>query len=60
MYQGSFNGVSGNFREDLRKVQECLKKVSRVFQNSYKGVSRKIEKDFSGFQGYFKELQRKF
>ena len=42
--------------------QECLKKVSRLFQDSFKGVSRKIkgylEGDFSGFQVYLKDLKK--
>ena len=42
MCPGSFNGVSGNFKEVSRKFQECLEKVSRVFQESFKGVSREI------------------
>ena len=54
MCQGSFNGVSGRFKEDSRVFKESLKG---------KGVSRKIEGcfvgDFSGFQGYLKELQFK-
>ena len=36
----------GTFQEVPRKFQECFKKVSMVFQESYivlKGVSRKIE-----------------
>ena len=43
---------------------ECFKIVSRVFQESFKGVSRKIEwcfmGDFSEFQGYLKEVPRNF
>ena len=53
------------------KFQGCSKKVFRVLQGrlkllqeSFKGVSRKIkgdfESDYSGFQGYLKELQREF
>ena len=37
MCQGSCNGVSGSF-----------KKISRVFQDNFKGVSRKIEVYFEG------------
>ena len=60
MCQGSFNGVSGSFIEVSWKVQECLKEVSRVFLDSFKGVSRMIEGDISGFQSCFKELQMEF
>ena len=39
-------------------------KLSKMFQESFKGVSRKIEGcfkgDFSGFQGYLKEVQRNY
>ena len=64
---GSFNGVSGNFKEVSKMFKE------RVFQDSFKGVSKRIEGYFeghfsgfkgyfncSGFQGYFKELQWEF
>ena len=37
---------------------------SRIFKESFKGVSRQIEGDFKGdfiwFQGYLKELKREF
>ena len=48
MCEGSFSGVSGSFKEVSRKLQECLKKVERVFQDSSKSVSRKIELYFKG------------
>ena len=48
MYEGSFYGVSGTFKEVSRKSQECLKKVARIFQDSFKSVSRKIELYFKG------------
>ena len=48
MRQGSFHGVSGRFKEVIRKCKECLKKASRVFQGCFKGVSRKIEGSFEG------------
>ena len=39
----------------FQKFQECLKKVSSLYQDTFKGVSRKIEGylvgDFSGVQG---------
>ena len=68
MHQGSLNGVS-------RKLQECFKKVSRVFQGRLKSVLRefslgfkcfckKLKGDFREvskvFQGSFKCVQRKF
>ena len=47
----------------FQKFRECLKKVSSLYQDTFKGVSRKIEGylvgDFSGVQGYLKELQKK-
>ena len=43
MCEGSFSGVSGNFKEVSRKSQECLKKVSRILQDSVKSVLKKIE-----------------
>ena len=49
MCEGNSSGVSGSFREVSGKLQECLKKVERVFQDSSKSVLR-------GFQGYLKEL----
>ena len=52
-----FQGVS-------KKFQECSKKFSMVFQDSFKGVSWKIEGcfegDFSEFQWYLKEVKRNF
>ena len=39
------------FQEVSKKFQECLKKVTRVFYDSFKSVSRKIE---GYFQGDFK------
>ena len=58
MRQGSFNGVSGSFDEVSRVL-----KVSSLYQDTFKGVSRKIEGylvgDFNGVQGYLKELQKK-
>ena len=46
MCEGSFSGVSGSFKEVSRKSQEF--QVSRVFQDSFKSVSRKIELYFKG------------
>ena len=47
------------FNKLSRKFQESFNKVSR-----FKGVSKKIEGcfkgDFSGVQGYLKEVQRNF
>ena len=41
------------------EVSMVFQEVSRAFQDSFKGVSRKIEGyfggDFIGFQGYLKE-----
>ena len=54
MCEGSFSGVSGNFKEVSRRSQECLEKVARVFQDSFKSVSRKIELYFKGIQSNFK------
>ena len=46
----------------IKVFQGSFKGVSRVFQDSFKGVSRKIEGCFkgvfSGFQGYLKQVQR--
>ena len=68
MYQGSFNGVSGNFREDSRKVQECLKKgyfkiVTWVFQGRLREKSvgfKVILKNFKGNLEVSKDISRKF
>ena len=58
----SLKGVSGKFQWCFRKYQRSLKEVSRVFKENFKGISRKFQAcfkgDFSGFQGYLKELQR--
>ena len=51
------------FKEDSKKFQRSLS-VTRVFQERFKGVPTMIEVCFkgilSGFQGYLKEVQRKF
>ena len=84
MFQGSLKGVLRKFKEYLKKFKRCFMvlqgyfkevskklKVSRVFQESLKGVqesfkrvSRKIKgyfkEVFSGVQGYLKEVQREF
>ena len=49
------------FQEELKKCQgRVKKKVSMAFQNSFKGVSRKIDGDISGFQGYLKNFKGNF
>ena len=35
--------VYAGFLRSLKKFDWCLRKVSKVFQGSFKGVSRKIE-----------------
>ena len=54
MFEESFKGIS--------KV--CFDKVLRVFQESFRCVSKKIEVCFMGFlkvfQGYLKEVLRVF
>ena len=56
MCQGSFDSIKKLFKEVLKKFQGCFKCVSR------KGISRMsqgcLKRFFSGFQGYFKEVQR--
>ena len=58
-FQWCFKGVSRKF-----SISFNFKKFSRVFQESFKGVSRTIEghsrRVLSGFQGYLKEIQREF
>ena len=44
-----FNGVLG-----------CFNKIKRVFQESFEGVSRKVEGCFNGVQGCLKEVQGVF
>ena len=57
-----FNKLSKKFQGSFKRV---LAKFQWYFQiHSFKGVSRKIEGcfkgDFSGFQGYLKEVQSNF
>ena len=40
---GKFQWYFRKFERSLRKFKECLKKVSRVFQDRFNGVSRKID-----------------
>ena len=57
----SVKGASGKFQCCLTKFQRSFKEVSRVFQDSFMGVSRKIEGlkgDFGRFQGYLKEVSK--
>ena len=60
MCLGSFNGVQQTFKEVSREFQGYFKIGSRVCQRRLKGVSKKIKgcfkEDFSGFQGYLKEV----
>ena len=57
MYQGSFNSVSGKFQKSFKEVSRVFQeKVSRLFRESFKGVTMMIEffKDFSvGFKGLY-------
>ena len=59
-FEGCLKDVSSKYQWDFRKFKRSLLEVSRVFKKSFKGVSRKIEgdfeRDFSGFQGYLKEV----
>ena len=53
----------GSVKGDLRKFYEGLKEVSMVFEESFNGVSRKIEGCFnevlSLVRWYLKEVQKK-
>ena len=40
--QESFKAVSMGFKGVLRKFNGCFRKVSTVFQGSFKGVSRGV------------------
>ena len=50
------------FKKVLLKFRECFKEVSKVFQESFRILSRKVEGCFEGvfceFQRYFKEVLR--
>ena len=46
MCEGSFSGVSASFKEVSKKSHEF--QVSRVFQDSFKSISRQIELYFKG------------
>ena len=43
----------------LKNYKGCFKEVSNVFQESFKGFSRKIEWCFKGVSRYFKGVSRK-
>ena len=55
------NWLQGSFKCVPRKNLECLKEISRVFQEGLKDDSRKIEGCFygvlNGFQRCLKEVQ---
>ena len=70
MFQGSFKGVPkrflGCFKEVSRKIEVCfngvhgcLKEVQWVFEEIFKGVSRKF-KCFSRWRGVPRDLQGSF
>ena len=47
------------FHKVSKKCQECLKKLSRVFKDSFMGVSRKIERHLKEvFKGGSRMLKR--
>ena len=47
-FQGCFKEVSMNFKMVTRKLQRCFKEDSKVFEESFRGASNKIER-FLGF-----------
>ena len=44
----------------LEKFHGCFEEVFRVFQESLKGVSRKIERYFNGVSSQFEDVGGKF
>ena len=53
MCQGYFLWVQGYLKKNQREFQESFKYVSKVFQESFEGVPRKL-------LGCFKEAERVF
>ena len=53
MFQESLNGVQ-------RKILGCFKEASRMLQECFKGVSKKIEGFSRQFQRHSKEVSRVF
>ena len=48
------------FKSVSKKFNRCSRRVSKVFQGSFKGISRKMEGVHRDLQGYLKNYQRVF
>ena len=47
---GNFKVIKGCFKHVSRKLQECVKSISMVFQESFKECCKEVSR---GFQGFF-------